>query len=117
MPTRTAPMTWRVKSMSRVLGLFAKRPRPGEVKTRLAADTSAEWAAEVATAFLHDLLARLASVNALPFLAFAPGDAEPYFANLVQDRYRLVPQADGDLGQRLAAFFGEQLRGGAEEVV
>src|SRR5690348_7581202 len=43
---------------SRTLGLFVKQPRPGEVKTRLAADTSADWAAQGATAFLLDSLER-----------------------------------------------------------
>src|SRR5438034_16264 len=33
------------------LGLFAKWPRPGEVKTRLAAATSPEWAARVPPIF------------------------------------------------------------------
>ena len=41
-----------------VLGLFAKAPRPGQVKTRLAADSSPEWAARVAEAFLLDLVQR-----------------------------------------------------------
>jgi hypothetical protein len=101
----------------RVLSLFAKQPRPGQVKTRLAAASSPQWAAQVAEAFLHDLLDRLARVDAHRVLVFAPPDAETYFAQLAGDRFALAPQVDGHLGQRLSAFFHEQLRGGAEAVV
>src|SRR5436190_18986949 len=41
----------------KVLGVFAKYPEPGRVKTRLAAATSPAWAAQVAEALLLDCLA------------------------------------------------------------
>src|SRR5436305_1263901 len=56
----------------RVLGVFAKRPVPGQVKTRLAAVTSAEWATRVAAALLADSLDRLAGIDARRLLVFAP---------------------------------------------
>jgi hypothetical protein len=99
------------------LGLFAKWPRPGQVKTRLAAETSAEWAARVALAFLRDGLDRLSRVAAHRVLAFAPPSAEDCFAGLTQGRFALVPQEDGDLGRRMAAFFVRQLQAGADRVV
>jgi uncharacterized protein len=110
-------MTNATERASRVLGLFAKRPTPGEVKTRLAAATSPDWAAAVASAFLHDSIDRLAAVDARRVLAYAPDDAEAYFAALAGDRFRLVPQGEGDLGRRMGAFFEDQLRGGAVAVV
>jgi rSAM/selenodomain-associated transferase 1 len=103
--------------MQCVLGLFAKWPQPGRVKTRLAATTSDAWAAEVAAAFLHDLVGRLSVVPARRVLAFAPADAETLFATVVGDRFTLVPQADGDLGRRLSSFIGQQLATGAGPVV
>jgi uncharacterized protein len=102
---------------ARTLGLFAKRPTPGAVKTRLAAESSPEWAAAVAAAFLHDVLDRLTAVEARRVLAFAPPDARPYFAEAVRGRFELTPQTDGDLGRRMAAFFQEQLAAGADRVV
>ena len=63
-------MTNATERASRVLGLFAKRPTPGEVKTRLAAATSPDWAAAVASAFLHDSIDRLAAVDARRVLAY-----------------------------------------------
>lgn len=101
----------------RVLGLFAKQPTAGQVKTRLAVGSSPEWAADVAGAFLRDTVDRLAGVEARRVLAFAPDDAEPFFADLVGDRFDLLPQQPGDLGQRMAAFFAAQLAGGAAAVV
>src|SRR5437773_1303468 len=101
----------------RVLGVFAKQPLPGEVKTRLAFETSPGWAARVAVAFLFDTVQRLSAVDARRVLAFAPAGAKPYFAELVQGRFALLPQVDGDLGQRMAAFFSAQVQAGAEAVV
>jgi hypothetical protein len=103
--------------MELLLGLFAKQPRPGRVKTRLAADTSEEFAAQVAEAFLGDLLDRLAVLDARRVLAFAPPEAGPYFDELVRGRFVLEPQADGDLGARMAAFFRRHLAGGTQRVV
>ncbi len=102
---------------SLVLGLFAKRPRPGEVKTRLAAATSPQFAADVAAAFLGDVLDRLTPLPVRRVVAFAPADAAAYFAALVGDRFSLCPQSDGDLGRRLAAFFDAQFAAGAGRVV
>jgi len=101
----------------RVLGLFAKQPVPGQVKTRLAAETCADWAAQVADAFLRDTLHRLLWIDAHRVVAFAPADAEPFFANLIDYRFQLIPQVDGDLGQRMAAFFAGQFQAGAKRVV
>src|SRR2546429_7225412 len=97
---------------SRVLGLFAKEPRAGCVKTRLAAATSAEWAAQVANAFLRDVLPRFAMVEAERVLAYAPSEARPFFAALAGSQFRLTPQTDGDLGRRMEAFLSQQLQAG-----
>src|SRR5262245_42662940 len=101
----------------RVLGLFAKRPEPGQVKTRLAADTSAAWAARAAAAFLQDTIDRLSRVDAHRVLAFAPPDAAPFFANRVRERFNLVPQEPGDLGQRMSGFCQSRFSQGATAVV
>jgi rSAM/selenodomain-associated transferase 1 len=100
-----------------VLGLFAKWPAPGTVKTRLAQATSAAWAARVAEAFLGDTLERLAALPVRRVLAYAPAGMEAEFAGLVRGAFETVPQSAGDLGQRLSAFIGQQLRAGADAVV
>jgi rSAM/selenodomain-associated transferase 1 len=101
----------------RVLGLFAKWPQPGQVKTRLAAATSAAWAARVTAAFLHDTIDRLFRVDVDRVLVFDPPDAAPLFADLGRDRFTLVPQEPGDLGQRMSGFIDSQFRRGATAVV
>ncbi|MGE3803318.1 MAG: TIGR04282 family arsenosugar biosynthesis glycosyltransferase, partial [Gemmataceae bacterium] len=100
----------------RLLGLFAKQPVAGMVKTRLAAETSAEWAARVAEAFLLDSLDRLATLDVPRVIAHAPAEAAPYFTPCAAGRFQLEPQAAGDLGQRMAAFFTAHLAH-AERVV
>jgi rSAM/selenodomain-associated transferase 1 len=101
----------------RVLGLFAKWPAPGAAKTRLCSGRGAEWGARVARAFLMDSVERLAGVGDRRVLAFAPPAAEADFAALVRGRFALVPQADGDLGQRLAHFAAGQFAAGAGSLV
>ena len=83
---------------SAVVGLFAKRPVPGAVKTRLAAATSPAWAGRVAEAFLRDTLARLRRLDVRRVVVFAPADAGADMALLAGPGFELVPQSDGDLG-------------------
>ncbi len=99
------------------LGMFAKRPDPGLVKSRLATDTSPEWAAQVADCFLRDLVLRLSLVPVQRVLVYSPRDSESFFAELVQDRFSLVAQGDGDLGQRLVSFLRQEFDNNAEKVV
>jgi rSAM/selenodomain-associated transferase 1 len=94
-------------SSDRILGLLAKWPTPGQVKTRLAAETSPEWAARVANAFLVDTVERLGEIEARRILVFAPSEARSFFAELVGHRFLLAPQSEGDLGGRMATFFSD----------
>jgi rSAM/selenodomain-associated transferase 1 len=100
----------------RVLGVFAKQPVPGQVKTRLAADTSPEFASQVAAAFLAEWLDRLVAIDARRVLVFAPAGAQAYFST-ASAAFELVPQEDGDLGRRLESFVAAELIAGAEAVV
>jgi rSAM/selenodomain-associated transferase 1 len=99
---------------SRVLGLFAKWPQPGAVKTRLGGPR--EWGARVARAFLLDTMARLARVATRRVLVFAPAEARGDFAELA-GTWELEAQAEGDLGRRIERFIHGQIAGGARRVV
>src|SRR5262249_57847380 len=83
----------------------------------LARETSPQFAAEVALAFLRDTLERCAGVEADRVLVFTPAEARDFFAREAAARYRLVPQGDGDLGQRLKRFVSDHLQGAARVVV
>ncbi len=100
-----------------VLGLFAKWPRPGHVKSRLAADTSPAWAARVAEAFLHDTVGRLSRLPVRRILVHDPPEAGDEFARLAARRFELTPQAAGGLGERLLAFVRDQFAAGARRLV
>jgi rSAM/selenodomain-associated transferase 1 len=102
-----------------VLVLFAKWPRPGTVKTRLAGPepAAAAFAAAVARAFLLDTMERFRVLDLRRVVAFAPADALAEFAQLTQGRFLLTPQSDGDLGQRLRTFLERQIADGADAVV
>jgi rSAM/selenodomain-associated transferase 1 len=99
------------------LGVFAKFPQPGQVKSRLALATSPQWAARVADAFLRDTLERLGTIEARRIIVYTPFDRAGYFTELSQSRYDLLPQTAGDLGQRLEGFIASQLRNGSRRVV
>ena len=101
----------------KVLGIFAKQPIAGHVKTRLAAATSDGWAQRVAQAFLEDSLDRFSHVEASRVIAYAPRSGESFFAPLARGRYELAPQDDGDLGQRLRSFFDANCRHGNSRIV
>jgi len=105
------------KSPDRVLGLLAKWPTPGLVKSRLGRETSQEWAADVAMAFLADMVARLSGIHARRILVFTPIEARSSFSKLTGDRFQLIPQSDGDLGRRMAAFFQEVFHQGPAKAI
>jgi rSAM/selenodomain-associated transferase 1 len=100
-----------------VLGLLAKWPEAGRVKTRLASATSSLWAARVAEALLADALDRLSNLPLRRILAYTPLEREPEFSRLVRGRFELVQQCGGDLGQRMAEFFAARFAEGARRVV
>lgn len=101
----------------KILGVFAKQPILGQVKTRLAAATSPAWAQRVAQALLEDTLERVCQVQAWRTLVYAPSSAAAFFEPLAQGRCDLMPQGDGDLGQRLQQFFTHARRQGFARII
>jgi rSAM/selenodomain-associated transferase 1 len=85
------------------LVVFARFPKAGKVKTRLAADLGIEGAAELYEAFLLDTLDRTAGITKHRLIAYTPADeaAAVYFEGLRRPDDGLCPQPEGDLGRRL----------------
>ncbi len=100
-----------------LLALFAKHWEPGQVKTRLAARLGHDCASEIYLAFLHSLLERLAAAGDQRWLVYTPSNSRAAFQQLAGSSWRLVPQSAGDLGQRMAALFGQAFAAGAQHVV
>jgi rSAM/selenodomain-associated transferase 1 len=100
------------------LGIFAKYWEPGKVKTRLAARVGAQVAADLYASFLTVVIEN--SARAFPghrVLAYAPPERRGAFHDLVDDRWQLEPQANGDLGQRIQYYFTSAFAGGYQHVV
>ncbi len=103
------------------IGLFAKWPEAGRVKTRLAHETSPEFAAAIARTFLIDTLEWLRELAGCDqFVAYDPPDAQPKFAELVEGRtppILLEAQSEGDLGTRLETFCQRRFYDGYEAAI
>lgn len=97
--------------------VVAKTPRPGRVKTRLCPPLSPENAAELCHAFLRDTVERVGRLEGVQVvIAYTPASERGFFEALCPGAV-LVPQADGDLGRRLAAIFATLCARGFRGVV
>ncbi len=104
-----------------VITLYAKPPRPGESKTRLAAGVGDVLAARLASAFLEDTWESLAALSASLHarVVLATTDTTATFPGAVdlapqQDRW---DQGQGGLGERLEHIFTRGFAEGADAVM
>lgn len=103
--------------MAAVLIIFAKEPAPGQVKTRLGDHLGPEAASKLYRQFLLDVLAEMRTLRNLHLaLAYSPPTARGAFATLAPG-LDLLPQAAGDLGERLAAAFAWGFAAGYAPVI
>jgi hypothetical protein len=97
--------------------VFARRPVPGEVKTRLTPPLEAEEAAIIYEACLRDVVTHAARERGRVELWYAGGrKADAWFAREFQSMHR-ERQRSGDLGDRLVDAFARSFEDGAERVV
>jgi rSAM/selenodomain-associated transferase 1 len=95
----------------------AKRPMPGQTKTRLVPPLSFEEAAALYEGCLRDTLDLLRGVpDVLHAIAYLPHEAHDYFAQLAPD-FDLLPQVGDDLGARLDHALTHYLNRGYTRVV
>jgi uncharacterized protein len=95
--------------------VITKEPVAGVAKTRLIPAFGPDGAARAAAAMLADTLAVVAAVGADRWVCFAPPGARAGLARLAPG-FGLLPQRDGDLGDRLAGCFGDLLGAGVARV-
>jgi len=99
------------------LVVLAKSPRPGRVKTRLCPPLSLSDAARLHEAFVRDTMTRMRALADVELVcAYTPAEDRAFFEEAC-DGARLVPQAEGDLGDRLHAVFATLEAGGFGRVV
>ena len=97
--------------------IFVKAPRPGKVKTRLAAVLGETVACAAYCRMVAVLRGRLSSLNTVS-LCFSPPEAAEEVRLWLQAGGDLVPQSAGDLGERLKdAFAGAFARGDRRVVI
>ena len=99
------------------LGVLAKYWQPGKTKTRLAASIGDSAAAMLSHLFLIATLRRVDTFSGRRVLAYSPEERSEAFRQLVDQDWQLKPQSDGDLGQRMSAYFQDAFAGGADRVV
>jgi rSAM/selenodomain-associated transferase 1 len=100
----------------RCILLFAKEPRPGGVKTRLARSVGDEQAARLYEAFLRDTLGSCGRVRSQLVVYFAPAEAVEWFRQLAPAA-PLVAQPEGDLTVRLIHGFQSAFERGHRHVL
>jgi rSAM/selenodomain-associated transferase 1 len=99
--------------MTALLIIFAKEPRPGQVKTRLSPPLSPEEAAQLYHSFIEDILEEMARVPEVRLaVAFSPPGAQVFFRGLAPPGTTLFPQEGADLGKRMARAFARGFAAG-----
>lgn len=84
-----------------VVVVFAKVPLPGKVKTRLTPVLRAQEAADLHRALLLDTLDAVDRARLSLVVAFSPPGGRREIERLLGPRRQLIPQPEGDLGERM----------------
>ncbi len=100
--------------------IFAKYPRPGEVKTRLGAALGMQRAALIYATFAEHAFAigeELAAWGSRVSVLYDPSASRDEVDRWVGGRFTLLPQEGATLGNRMRAGFDRAFHDGAERVV
>ncbi len=102
------------------LGLMAKAPFAGEVKTRLVPPLTAPEAAQLNICFLRDMAANIENVSkttaASGLVVYTPAGAESAFDDVLPAGFKLLVQRGASLGERLCNATGDLLQQGYSAV-
>jgi uncharacterized protein len=98
------------------LGLMAKAPLAGQVKTRLVPPLTPREAAALNLCFLRDMAANIESVSdieaASGLVVYTPTGSESAFADVLPEGFELLAQHGESLGERLCNATDDLLRQG-----
>lgn len=105
------------RSSARALLLIAKRPTPGQTKTRLTPPLTVDQASALYEAFLRDTIEIVRAVPGVTRLInYLPLEADRYFGTLAPD-FDLLPQVGEHLGERLDQALTHCLNNGFQQAV
>jgi len=97
---------------------FVKYPVPGEVKTRLAEDSSPELVAELYATFVEEKISELADgCDATLIICHAPEGARQAMRDWLGTSFRYLGQKGTTLGRRMENAFREAFLMGYERVI
>ncbi len=97
--------------------VVAKKPAPGQTKTRLCPPLTHPQAADLYDCFLRDTLETMRKVPGVQcVIGFLPDDAHTYFKELAPD-FELACQRGDSLGERLDHLLTDALVNGASKAV
>ena len=99
----------------RILGVFAKQPLPGMVKTRLCPPLTPEQAADLYRVSLQETVTRMRALPNCELVICYSGD-ENWFAATFPG-ITLMPQRGSDLGARMAQCLSDRLAAGYDATV
>lgn len=103
----------------RALLVVAKRPAPGQTKTRLTPPLTGEQASQLYECFLRDTLELIRAarqrLDLTPMIAYLPEGEEAYFQALAPE-FELVLQQGADLAERLHHATAHCLKAGYDQV-
>src|SRR5262245_52760273 len=106
-----------VSARTRALLLIAKRPTPGQTKTRLTPPLTFEQATALYEAFLRDTIEIARAVpDVTRLINYLPTEADHYFRALAPD-FDLLPQIGDQLGERLDHALTHCLQNGFRQAV
>ena len=96
------------------VAMVCKTPVAGQSKTRLSPPLSAKDCAELSACFIRDVAAIIDSLgpDAAGYAAYTPEGSEPALHPLLPQRFRLLAQGPGDLGERLIKVSADLLAAG-----
>lgn len=105
--------------MSTLLGIFAKQPIAGTVKTRLAGAIGSDAAARLYAAFVDDLIVAHRETADARLLGFSPDspDAREWANDVAGSAFQVWPQPAGHLGKRMHSFFADAFESGSTRAV
>lgn len=98
------------------LVVLLKAPRPGLVKTRLAARLGVDEATRAYRCLVEGVLKNVSGLPGVE-LRYAPDEAAAELSEWQRPGWTLAPQGDGDFGARLVRAFEENFAAGARRVV
>jgi rSAM/selenodomain-associated transferase 1 len=95
------------------LGLMAKAPFAGEVKTRLVPPLTPQEAAALNVCFLRDMAMNIQSIReSHGFVVYTPRGSESAFDGVLPEKFELLAQRGATLGDRLCNATDDLLRQG-----